>query len=382
MRFTVALIGFAGMALAAPEEDRVTYLPEMGYFDKYAVYSGYVDIPATGKKSLHYMFLHSQNAPSTDPLIIWFNGGPGCSSMLGWAQEHGPFVVPDGGQTFVENPYSWNREANMLYVESPAGVGYSYGETEADRTFDDNTSAQDNLNFILGWFEKFPEFKSHDLYISGESYAGIYVPYASYYIDQYNVQHAADDTVFKPNLKGFMVGNGVTDWTYDTTPAFVQLAYDEVLLEDSIMNKIQKLGCNYGTNHPFDGISAACKAALLDVMNATSGINTYNTYGICYGAEPFPQLKGMSHGVSVVNGMEKHFKRHYTAADYTPWMFEGVKEANGSIPPCIYGTPVADYFNRADIRALLHVPDYVQAWELCTGNINYTTGAEASLWIY
>jgi len=96
MRFTVALIGFAGMALAAPEEDRVTYLPEMGYFDKYAVYSGYVDIPATGKKSLHYMFVQSQNAPSTDPLIIWFNGGPGCSSMLGWAQEHGPYVVPDG----------------------------------------------------------------------------------------------------------------------------------------------------------------------------------------------------------------------------------------------------------------------------------------------
>ena len=302
--------------------------------------------------------------------------------MLGWAQEHGPFVVPDGGQTFVENPYSWNREANMLYVESPAGVGYSYGETEADRTFDDNTSAQDNLNFILAWYEKFPEFKGHDLYISGESYGGIYVPLVSYNIDQYNTQYAADDTVFKPNLKGFMVGNGVTDWTYDATPAFVQLAYDEVLLEDSIMNKIQKLGCNYGTNHPFDGISAACKAALLDVMNATSGINTYNTYGICYGAEPFPQLKGMSHGVSVVNGMEKHFKRHYTAADYTPWMFEGVKEANGSIPPCIYGTPVADYFNRADIRALLHVPDYVQAWELCTGNINYTTGAEASLWIY
>ena len=55
-----------------------------------------------------------------------------------------------------------------------------------------------------------------------------------------------------------------------------------------IMNKIQKLGCNYGSNHPFDGISTACKAALIDVMNATSGINTYNTYGICYGPEPFP----------------------------------------------------------------------------------------------
>ena len=141
----------------------------------------------------------------------------------------------------------------MLYIESPAGVGYSYGETSADRTFDDTTSAQDNLNVILGWYEKFPEYKSHDLYISGESYAGIYVPLASYNIDQYNTKYAADDSVFKPKLKGFMVGNGVTDWTFDTTPAFVQLAYDEVLIEDSVFDRIQKLKCNYGTNHPFDG---------------------------------------------------------------------------------------------------------------------------------
>ena len=68
-----------------------------------------------------------------------------------------------------------------------------------------------------------------------------------------------------------------------------------------------------------------CRAALLDVYNATTGINTYNTYGICYGAEPFPQLKSVSHGMSIINGMEKPFKRHYTAADYTPWLFEGVK---------------------------------------------------------
>jgi cathepsin A (carboxypeptidase C) len=137
------LVGSAlvGLAAAKPEEDRVLYLPEMGNFDKYAMYSGYVDIPATGSKQLHYLLVESQNNPATDPLIIWFNGGPGCSSMLGFAQEHGPFVVPDGGQTFVPNPYSWNLEANMLYIESPAGVGYSYGQTEADRTFDDTTSA-------------------------------------------------------------------------------------------------------------------------------------------------------------------------------------------------------------------------------------------------
>ena len=141
MKFALALVGSAlvGLAAAKPEEDRVLYLPEMGNFDKFAAFSGYVDI-SKGKK-IHYMFVESQTSPTTQPVVIWFNGGPGCSSMLGFAQEHGPFVVPDGGQTFVPNPYSWNLEANMLYIESPAGVGYSYGQTEADRTFDDTTSA-------------------------------------------------------------------------------------------------------------------------------------------------------------------------------------------------------------------------------------------------
>jgi len=139
----------------------------------------------------------------------------------------------------------------MLYIEAPAGVGYSYGETVKDRTYDDTISAKDNLEGILAWFEKFPEYQGHDLYISGESYGGIYVPLVSYNIDQYNEQYADDDSVFKPNLKGFMVGNGVTNWEYDTTPAFVQLAYDECLFDTPLMDTIKELGCKYGYAHPF-----------------------------------------------------------------------------------------------------------------------------------
>ena len=83
-------------------------------------------------------------------------------------------------------------EANMLYIEQPAGVGYSY--------CDDDVSGKDNLDAVLAWFQKFPEFQTNELYISGESYAGIYVPYLAHYIDQYNTQYADDATVFKPNL--------------------------------------------------------------------------------------------------------------------------------------------------------------------------------------
>lgn len=102
----------------------------MGNFDTYAAYSGYLE----GRQNaqgitdvhLHYVFLESQDSPKDDPLVIWFNGGPGCSSMLGFAQEHGPFVNNDGKNNFVPNEWSWNKRANMLYLEMPGGVGYSY----------------------------------------------------------------------------------------------------------------------------------------------------------------------------------------------------------------------------------------------------------------
>ena len=71
----------------------------------------------------------------------------------------------------------------MLYIESPAGVGYSRCNNADECVFTDENSATDNLTAILAWYDKFTEFGAHDLYISGESYAGIYVPYVSYEID-------------------------------------------------------------------------------------------------------------------------------------------------------------------------------------------------------
>lgn len=134
--------------------------------------------------------------------------------MLAFLQEHGPYVMEDGEITFNENPYSWNNEANVLYIEQPAGVGYSTcNATATDCAFNDTNDATDNLQVVLEWFKKYPEYKEHDLYISEESYAGIYVPLLVDQIDKHNANATAE---FKPNLKGFMVGNGVTNWTYDT----------------------------------------------------------------------------------------------------------------------------------------------------------------------
>ncbi|GMY19565.1 serine carboxypeptidase-like 45 isoform X2 [Fagus crenata] len=129
--------------------------------------------------------------------------GPGCSSVGGAFLEHGPFKV--SGDSLVRNDYNWNKEANMLYLESPAGVGYS-----ANKSFytyvNDEITARDNLLFLQRWFAKFPEYRSRDFFIAGVSYGGHYVPQLAQLIIQSNV---------KINLKGIAVGNPLLDFTTD-----------------------------------------------------------------------------------------------------------------------------------------------------------------------
>jgi len=233
MNKSLIVCALVGMVAAKDEANRVTSIPDMATFDKFGAFSGYLNV--SDAKSLHYLFFESKNAPETDPLVIWFNGGPGCSSMLGFAQEHGPYIMNSGTNYWIENEWSWNNEANILYIEAPAGVGFSYckGVKECNSYSDDET-ASDNLTAVLEWFNLFPEFKTNPLWISGESYAGIYVPYLSYYIDNYNTANADNVDVFKPNLKGFAVGNGVTNYKYDCTPAYVEMGYWHSLYPDEL----------------------------------------------------------------------------------------------------------------------------------------------------
>ena len=91
-------------------------------------FSGYLTV--NQNKALHYVLVTSMNDQKNDPLVVWFNGGPGCSSLLALFQEHGPFVIDDGEYTIKKNPHPWNERANILYIESPAGVGFSYAATD------------------------------------------------------------------------------------------------------------------------------------------------------------------------------------------------------------------------------------------------------------
>ena len=103
----------------AGHPDQITSLPGYSGELKYNQYSGYLDGSEDGNIQLHYWFVESQNDPQSDPLVLWLNGGPGCSSMDGMLSEHGPLLVDESGDSLIENPYAWNLFANMIYLGIP-----------------------------------------------------------------------------------------------------------------------------------------------------------------------------------------------------------------------------------------------------------------------
>jgi len=112
-------------------------------------------------------FFESRHTPSTAPLATWFNGGPGCSSMIGLFQENGPCHFPVGGDanTPVLNPYSFNEIANMLYIDQPIGVGFSYGEGTVNNT---ETAAHYVWTLLQAFYEAFPEYEKREVVIFTE----------------------------------------------------------------------------------------------------------------------------------------------------------------------------------------------------------------------
>ena len=139
------MVGIALVSGANNITDRVDSLPDCAPLPS-AWYSGYLDLTPT--KSLHYIFIESLDQPSTYPVLIWFNGGPGCSSLLGLFQENGPYVIDDGEKVIKPNPYPWNIRANLLYIESPAGVGFSVANTTDDLLHSDLSQSIDAFNAL------------------------------------------------------------------------------------------------------------------------------------------------------------------------------------------------------------------------------------------
>ena len=168
------VLAAAATVNALPTDDQVKTLDQWPDL-RFGMYSGYVSIPNT-KKEIHYVATLAQQNWTTAPIIFWYNGGPGCSSMMGLMQEHGPYIIPDGKTKFERNQWAWNREANVFYIDAPSTAGFSICTNDDNCIYDDKMTATENLQALAAILLKFPEINKNDLYLAGEDYAGIFVP--------------------------------------------------------------------------------------------------------------------------------------------------------------------------------------------------------------
>lgn len=153
---------------------RVKSLPDVD-FNLGEMYSGNIAINKSDpSRTLFFVFQPTIGEP-VDEVTIWLNGGPGCSSLEGFFQENGRFLWQVGIGKPVENPYTWVNLTNMLWVEQPVTTGFATGNATATS---EEEIAQDFIHFFKN-FETLFGIKKFKIYVTGESYAGRYVPYIS-----------------------------------------------------------------------------------------------------------------------------------------------------------------------------------------------------------
>ncbi|XWS23599.1 hypothetical protein CRYUN_Cryun28dG0028700 [Craigia yunnanensis] len=297
---SIALLGWLVLGVKGyPAENLVVKLPgqpEVGFKQ----YAGYVDVDEKAGRSLFYYFVEADKDPDSKPLTLWLNGGPGCSSIGGGAfTELGPFYPRGDGRSLRRNSMSWNRASNLLFVESPAGVGWSYSNTSSDYIRGDASTAKDMHIFMMKWYGKFPEFKSRELFLTGESYAGHYIPQLADVL----LDHNAHSTGFKFNIKGVAIGNPLLRLDRDG-PATYEFFWSHGMISDEIGLTIMN-ECDFD-DYVFESphnVSQSCNQAIADANSIVGDyINNYDVIlDVCYPSivEQELRLRKMATKISV-----------------------------------------------------------------------------------
>ncbi|XP_037432696.1 serine carboxypeptidase 1-like [Triticum dicoccoides] len=303
------------------EADRIAALPGQPPRVNFDQYSGYVTVSEEYGRALFYYFVEAPYEASSKPLVLWLNGGPGCSSLgAGAMAELGPFRVNPDGKTLSRNRHAWNNVANVIFLESPAGVGFSYSNASVESG--DAGTAVDAYLFLLNWLERFPEYKGRDFYIAGESYSGHYVPQLATVIVA-----LAEFGLTDVNLKGIFVGNPYLD-DYMNTKGSYEFLWNHGVISDEVWGNISE-HCSFGR---FEG--TACGEAKKSFK--IGDIDRYNIYApVC-----IESPDGSLHSSSYLPGYD----------------------------PCI-GAYIAAYFNNPKVQKAMHVRTNTK-WSECAGDMD------------
>jgi carboxypeptidase C (cathepsin A) len=341
------------------EADRVINLPGAETIDiSFAHFSGYLDVKGTTTNEsihLHYWLVESAYNSTNDPLLLWTNGGPGCSGLLGFLSELGPFF-PNADGSLSLNPYAWNKQANLLFIESPCGVGFSYSEASSDYVANDNSTAKLNYDLIQAFFERFPHFRTNDFYLSSESYGGHYIPTLASLIVSQNEVESPFNLI---NLKGFLVGNPYTD-TYSAFPSMLETFFGHSLIPKPFF-EAYKTQCAHviTTDDQSSGVYEACSSFVDQMLEFVGG---YSPYALDFDVCP---LAASSAGVQ-----QRQLLRHALSRRlHKDSKLRSKLESTGVFDYC-EDSYLDKYLNSADVKTALHVNQNVQ-WTECSQSLTW-----------
>jgi len=278
---------------------------------------------------------------------VWLNGGPGCSSLDGFIYEQGPFMIDDNDPThhkLVKRQYSWANLANMVYLESPVGVGFSYSDDPTDYHTNDDKTAQDNLHAIQTFFAAYPRFMTHKFYIAGESYGGVYVPTFAEAI----MWAVGNNTYKGPPLLGIAVGNGCTGNSVgvcgnDRTKYDTLFVLSTALIPEPMKEKIRMTCGN------FSPITPACRALVREYEDFLGNVDIYDIYGDCIDGTLQSELGSQVSKIPRPKG----------------------KSVGAGFSWCINSIEASAYFNQPSVMAAIHVKKPPYVWSVCANQIHY-----------
>ncbi|WOH07285.1 hypothetical protein DCAR_0726715 [Daucus carota subsp. sativus] len=221
---------------------------------------------------LFYYFVESERNPKHDPIIIWINGGPGCSALWPFFYQIGPLQfdyanVIDGLPQLEINPYAWTKVASVIFVDA-SGAGFSYATTEEAYKTSDTATAASLDQFLRKWLVRHPQYLSNPVYIAGVSYAGLIIPVLVQ--DLINGNEAGSSP--KVNIKGYMGGNPLTDIETDFNSR-IPYAYQFALLSQELYESAE-LHCDgdFANVNPTNGL---CQNSLALVDECLKNINEH-----------------------------------------------------------------------------------------------------------
>ncbi|MCD9645834.1 hypothetical protein HAX54_035130 [Datura stramonium] len=336
---------FSSLLYYKSSAELITSLPGQPPNIFFKQYSGYIVTNSQKGRALFYYFVEadSENAASL-PLTVWFNGGPGCSSVgYGAFMEHGPFRPRKDG-SLTKNHYSWNLESNMLYVDSPIGVGFSYSNTSSEYiNWDDTATAKENLRFILNWFNKFPKYRNSDVYLIGESYAVLLLDYNK------------KPNVNPINLKAIALGNPLLD--IEKSMRSAEYLWAHGIISDELLD-MQRTICNetrFMLEYIYNHMSNECMKVVERTKEEMG--NDIVTDDIllpkCVSSGATGQLRVLGNLGTIHEKLDKKVLGEVADPCLTDW--------------------INLYLNKPEVQKALHAnTTYLPyAWEICSGPLQY-----------